>query len=66
MTYQQAQQHLHRNPGTTLDLVTKDATGSHYVRYPVWLDEDGDMVQMHPTNSKAGSTCAAPRDGVYR
>lgn len=65
MTHQEARRYLQRNPDTTLELVTKDATLTHFVRHLVWLDEDGDLVQSHPTSDLPGAVCAAPIDGEY-
>ena len=45
-------------------LVTRDATGSHYVYTRVWLDADGVLVMAHPTDDRSGPI-AAPIDGDY-
>jgi len=45
-------------------LVTRDATGDRYLYLRVWLDDDGVLVQSHPTDDRSGPI-AAPIDGDY-
>ena len=45
-------------------LVTRDATGDHYLYLRVWLDDDGVLVMSHPTDDRSGPI-AAPLDGEY-
>ena len=62
MDYSEARQCAKR--GSTVSLVTPDATGDLFVRHPCWIDEDDQLVMPHPTQDTG--TVRAPADGNYR
>lgn len=49
--------------GTSVSLVTRDATGNWVVRFVCWLDATGTLVHAHPTNPCGYVT--APVSGRY-
>jgi len=63
MTKAEAIATLKANPLTWVFLTTRDATGAFFENRLVWLDDAGDLVQSHPTDSSG--TCAAPESADY-
>lgn len=64
MNHSEAVKKLQQDPTLSISLVTPDATGNWFARYPVFIDEHGELRQKHPTE-KTGDV-PAPLDGDYR
>lgn len=60
----QALQILRSDPRSRVYYTTRDATGQRYQEVPVYLDEDGDLCQSHPTD--AGRRCSVPENVQLR
>ena len=54
--------HLRAHPDSAVFFRARDATLSHWRDHSAWLDDDGDLVQSHPTGP---GTTAAPDDVEY-
>lgn len=54
---------LRAHPVAAAEYATQDATGQWWDHHPVWLDEDGDLVQPHPTGDRG--PIAAPTSAPY-
>lgn len=52
---------LKANPAAIAEYATRDATGEWREHHAVWLDEDGDLVQAHPTDPGRGPIAAPER-----
>lgn len=64
MNHAEALQKLQQDPTLSISLVTPDATGNWFARYPVFIDEYGELRQKHPTEKTGG--VHAPLDGDYQ
>lgn len=38
--------------GKSIELASRDATGSCFTRFAVWLGDDGHLVMAHPTQDR--------------
>ena len=64
MTRDQAIAHLLANPSDRVEYSHRDATLSHWITVRCRIDNDGDLVQAHPTD--CARVCTAPSGVEYR
>jgi hypothetical protein len=53
-----------RGDHAQVEYPSRDATGDHWIHTRCWLDGDGDLVQVHPTDWR-WPPIHAPRDVRY-
>jgi len=61
----QVQRYLTEHPEACAEYAQRDTTGEWFDHHAVWLDESGELVQNHPTDSHRGPI-AAPAEANYR
>jgi hypothetical protein len=61
----QVQIYLTEHPEARAEYAQRDTTGEWFDHHSVWLDESGELVQNHPTDSRRGPI-AAPAEANYR
>jgi hypothetical protein len=59
MTKSEAIELLKKDAKASVFFMTRPGPGFPFERYDVWLDEDGELVQCHPTEP-GRRTCSAP------
>jgi hypothetical protein len=65
LTHGAALIYLAGHPGAEVEFSTRDATGTCWIAVRCWLDADGSLVQLHPTDI-GRHPIAAPLDVTYR
>jgi hypothetical protein len=63
ISHEQARKILQTNPRANVYFTTRDATLQHFSDVHVYLDEDAELRQPHPTDT---GSCSVPSDVTLR